>query len=70
MPSQVLSNTSTRNMQAKSNNKLFQGGNEDEYNGLSGARNSKVSNSMKDYKDLGPDKESAMISSKIKIKNH
>ena len=56
-------------MQAKVKNKLFQGSIEDEYNVLSGSRNSKASNCIKDDKDLGPDKESAMISGKIKRKN-
>ena len=66
MPSQVMSNTSTRNMQTKVNNKLFQGGTEEDYNRLSGVRNSKPTNTMKDD---NAEKEGAFISGKIKRRN-
>ena len=69
MPSSVVSNTSTRNMQMKVNNKLVSNATEEDYNNrFTGGRNSKHVNSLKDDKDF--DKEATLMSSKARRKNH
>ena len=69
MPSSVVSNTSTRNMQMKVNNKLVQNPTDEDYsNRFTGARNSKNVNSLNNDKDF--DKEATLMSSKAKRKNH
>ena len=69
MPSSVVSNTSTRNMQMKVNNKLVKIPTEDDYNNrFTGARNSKNANSLNNDKDF--DKEATLMSSKARRKNH
>ena len=69
MPSSVVSNTSTRNMQMKVNNKLVKIPTDDDYsNRFTGARNSKNINSLNNDKDF--DKEATLISGKARRKNH